>query len=206
MIVLGAGLAGLCAAGDLAAAGTDVLVLEARDRVGGRVGQTRTPDGRTVQLRGEVVGRGHTAYLQLAKELRLELVPSHVAEPGRITRATPEGRSAGEPPHWFGPGDTAQLRTPEPLAEMAAMFGDEALRPTACHLRPWGTDLWTQGYVTQWPPGEVMAVGPLHGTHEPPFYVCGSDQWVAGYVTPPRRGRRGFSLCRLDFATGQPGP
>lgn len=27
-----------------------------------------------------------------------------------------------------------------------------------------------------------MAVGPRHGTHEPPFYVCGSDQWVAGYM------------------------
>ena len=24
--------------------------------------------------------------------------------------------------------------------------------------------------------------GPLHGTHAPPFYVCGSDQWVAGYM------------------------
>ncbi|MBY8339310.1 FAD-dependent oxidoreductase [Streptomyces spinosirectus] len=417
VIVLGAGLAGLSAARDLAAAGTDVLVLEARDRVGGRVEQTRAPDGRTVQLGGEVVGRGHTSYLQLAKELGLELVPSYVAEPGRITRATPEGRSAGDPPHWFGPGDAAQhellsrefstlaatvdpddpwshpdaaaldrlsvagwlrsrhaspavvrlwdigqlalaggsyerisllaalrksaavpgsgtgdydyddweglrlaegsatlaevmgrelgprirlgapvaavtvrpgrssvrlvtgevltatavvsalpvgplrsvavsgvsdarlaslrrqrhavaakfaavydrpfwraddlnglsesegvlgstwpqnegilsalvpperygvllgtpshLRIPELLAEIAAMFGDEAHRPTTCHLRLWGTDPWTQGYVTQWPPGEVMAVGPLHGTHEPPFYVCGSDQWVAGYM------------------------
>jgi monoamine oxidase len=27
-----------------------------------------------------------------------------------------------------------------------------------------------------------MGVGPLHGTHEPPFYVCGSDQWVCGYM------------------------
>ena len=27
-----------------------------------------------------------------------------------------------------------------------------------------------------------MSVGPLHGTHEPPFYVCGSDQWVCGYM------------------------
>ncbi|MFI6660569.1 flavin monoamine oxidase family protein [Streptomyces sp. NPDC050523] len=417
VIVLGAGLAGLSAARDLAAAGTDVLVLEARDRVGGRVEQTRTPDGRTVQLGGEVVGQGHTAYLQLAKELGLDLVPSYVAEPGRMTRATPEGLSAGDPPHWFGPGDTAQhaalsgefsalaatvdpddpwshpdaaaldrlsvagwlrsrraspavvrlwdigqlalaggsyerisllaalrksaavpgsgtgdydyddweglrlaegsatlaevmgrelgprvrlgapvaavgirpgrctvrlatgeiltagavvsalpvgplrsvavtgvsdariaslhrqrqavaakfvavyrdpfwrddnrnglsesegvlgstwpqgegilsalvpperygvllgtpsqLRIPELLAEVMAMFGDEAVRPTACHLRLWGSDPWTQGYVTQWPPGEVMAVGPLHGTHEPPFYVCGSDQWVAGYM------------------------
>ena len=31
-------------------------------------------------------------------------------------------------------------------------------------------------------PGDVHRVGPLHGTHEPPFYVCGSDQWVAGYM------------------------
>jgi monoamine oxidase len=61
VIVLGAGLAGLAAARDLATAGADVLVLEARDRVGGRVEQTRTPDGRTVQLGGEVVGHAHTA-------------------------------------------------------------------------------------------------------------------------------------------------
>ncbi|MEV6794595.1 NAD(P)/FAD-dependent oxidoreductase [Streptomyces sp. NPDC051320] len=417
VIVLGAGLAGLAAARDLAAAGTDVLVLEARDRVGGRVEQARLPDGRTVQLGGEVVGRAHTAYLQLAGELGLKLVPSYVAEPGRLTRATPEGRSAGDPPHWFGPGDAAvharlgaeftalaatvdpddpwshpeaaaldrlsvgdwlrsqhatppvvrlwdigqlalaggsyerisllaalrksaavagsggsdydyddweglrlaegsatlaevmgrelgprirlgspvaaldvrpgrctvrvatgetltadavvsalpvgplrsvsvtgvgearlaslhrqrhataakfaaaydrpfwrakglsglsesegvlgstwpqsegvlsalvpperygvllgtppHLRTAELLSEVATLYGDEAHRPLACYLRLWGTDPWTQGYVTQWPPGEVMAVGPLHGTHEPPFYVCGSDQWVAGYM------------------------
>ncbi|MFF3940471.1 flavin monoamine oxidase family protein [Streptomyces phaeofaciens] len=417
VIVLGAGLAGLAAARDLAAAGADVLVLEARDRVGGRVEQARLPDGRTVQLGGEVVGRAHTAYLGLAGELGLKTVPSYVAEPGRMVRATPEGTSAGEPPHWFGDGDAAlherlgaqftalaatvdpddpwshpdaaaldrlsvgawlrsrhatpavvrlweigqlalaggsyerisllaalrksaavpasgpvdydyddweglrlaegsatlaevmgralgarvrlgapvaaldvrpgrctvrlaggevltagavvsalpvgplrsvavtgvsearlaslhrqrhataakfaavydrpfwraddlnglsesegvvgstwpqnegvlsalipperygvllgtppHLRTPELLAEIAALYGDEARRPLACHLRLWGSDPWTQGYVTQWPPGEVMAVGPLHGTHEPPFYVCGSDQWVAGYM------------------------
>ena len=27
-----------------------------------------------------------------------------------------------------------------------------------------------------------MRVGPLHATHEPPFYVCGSDFWVCGYM------------------------
>ncbi|MEU7111433.1 NAD(P)/FAD-dependent oxidoreductase [Streptomyces sp. NPDC046182] len=420
VIVLGAGLAGLAAARDLAAGGADVLVVEARDRVGGRVEQSELPDGRLVQLGGEVVGRAHTAYTTLATELGLTLAPSYVAEPGALARATPEGVSAGDPPHWFGPGDDAchqkvtaafcalartvdpdapwahpdataldrlsvgdwlraegatpavvrlweigrlaladgsyertsllaalrkhaavpgtaagsehydyeaweglrvaegsatvalrmasalggrirtgapveavtvrgagrcsvrlaggetltagavvsalpvgplrsvdvtgvseerltslhrqrqalaakfvaaydrpfwrdrglsglsecegvlgstwpqsdgilsalvpperlgvllgmpaPLRTGELLADIARLYGDEAYRPLASFVRMWGTDPWTQGYVTQWTPGDVMAAGPLHGTHEPPFYVCGSDQWAAGYM------------------------
>lgn len=63
VVVVGAGLAGLAAARDLDAAGVDVVVLEARYRVGGRVEQTRLPDGRVVQLGGEVVGNAHTSYL-----------------------------------------------------------------------------------------------------------------------------------------------
>ncbi|WP_042422710.1 flavin monoamine oxidase family protein [Streptacidiphilus anmyonensis] len=415
VIVLGAGLAGLSAARDLAAGGVDVLVVEARDRVGGRVEQQQLPDGRLVQLGGEVVGRAHSAYLGLVAELGLTLVPSYVAEPGLIARATPEGVSAGDPPHWFGPDDEAehqavtaefvalaatvdpdapwshpdataldalsvgawlrsrkapaavvrlweigalgladgsvertsllaalrkqaavpssghydyedweglrvaegsatvalrmaeelgprvrlgapvtaldvrpgrctvrlrggetlsasavvsalpvgplrdvavtgvsdarlaslhaqrhalaakfvaayggpfwrerglsglsecegvlgstwpqstavlsalvpperlgvllgmppQRRERELLAEIAGLYGPEAEAPLTTWLRCWGTDPWTQGYVTQWVPGDVQRVGPLHGTHEPPFYVCGADQWVAGYM------------------------
>jgi monoamine oxidase len=79
----------------------------------------------------------------------------------------------GMPPH---------LRMRELISDVARLYGDEARQPLAAHLRLWGTDPWTQGYVTQWVPGDVRRVGPLHGTHEPPFYVCGSDQWVAGYM------------------------
>ena len=61
------------------------------------------------------------------------------------------------------------------------MYGPAA-RPTDIHVRLWGTDPFTRGYVTHWWPGDVLRVGPLHGTHAPPFYVCGSDQWVAGYL------------------------
>ncbi len=81
-IVVGAGLGGLACAHDLAAAGTDVLVLEARDRPGGRVEAVRLDDGRVVQMGGELVGHVHRHYLELAAELGLELVPSYIDEPG----------------------------------------------------------------------------------------------------------------------------
>ena len=76
MVVLGAGLAGLSAARDLARAGVDVVALEARNRPGGRVEQTQLADGRLVQLGGEVVGPFHEAYCGLVEELGLTLVPS----------------------------------------------------------------------------------------------------------------------------------
>ena len=85
-------------------------------------------------------------------------------------------------------------RTREALAQIAELYGPEAPSPLQTWTRLWGTDPWTQGYVTNWRPGDVEAVGPLHGTHEPPFYVCGSDQWVAGYMegaVRTGRGRRG---------------
>src|SRR6201990_2672489 len=101
VIVVGAGLAGLSAARDLAAGGATVTVLEARDRVGGRVEQVELPDGRRVQLGGEVVGNAHTAYLGLVAELGLTLVPSYVAEPGELTWILSDGLHVGDIPTWF---------------------------------------------------------------------------------------------------------
>lgn len=59
-IVVGAGVAGLVAADRLAAAGRDVLVVEARDRVGGRTLTTPVPDmpGVTVDQGGQWIGPG----------------------------------------------------------------------------------------------------------------------------------------------------
>jgi monoamine oxidase len=88
-------------------------------------------------------------------------------------------------------------RTREALAQIAELYGPAATAPLQTWTRLWGTDPWTQGYVTSWQPGDVAAVGPLHGTHEPPFYVCGSDQWVAGYMEGAVRTGRGAAAAAL---------
>lgn len=44
----------------------------------------------------------------------------------------------------------------------------------------------------------MIAIGPLHGTHEPPFYVCGSDQWVAGYMEGAVRTGRAAARAALS--------
>lgn len=56
VVVVGAGLAGLTAARDLVAGGRSVLVLEARDRVGGRVLNHPIPNGNVAEAGGEFVG------------------------------------------------------------------------------------------------------------------------------------------------------
>ena len=430
VIVLGAGLAGLAAARDLAAAGADVELLEARDRPGGRVEQALLDDGRAVQLGGEVIGAFHTAYLGLAAELGLETEPSYIAEPGAMSWDLVEGAGQGEWPPFFTPADVAdaerteaalvrlaatvdpadpwghpdaaaldaislaawlraegatpavlrlhelgalalaggsierlsllgQLRmiaaagaeevygyerwegmrlaggsaalplrmaaelgdrlrlgahvvaldvrpdgarvtlaageelhaeavvcalpvgplrdlavsgvsdarlaslhrqrqaraakvvaaypqplwraagasglsdgeglvsstwpqgndalsmlvAPERLAHflaapaparraeildtLARLYGDAARSPDALLERTWGVDPLTQGYIAQWAPGDLTAVGPLHGTHEPPLYVCGSDHWVAGYMEGAVRTGRDAAAAAL---------
>jgi len=83
VIVIGAGVTGLTAAWRLAEAGADVLVLEARDRVGGRL---RTDEIELVdaaggpaafEIGGQWVSPDQTALLALLDELGLATYPRH---------------------------------------------------------------------------------------------------------------------------------
>jgi monoamine oxidase len=78
VVVVGAGLAGLVAARDAAAGGASVLVLEARDRVGGRVVSEPLGGEEQVEMGGQWVGPTQDRVEALAEDLGLETFPTHI--------------------------------------------------------------------------------------------------------------------------------
>ena len=76
VLVIGAGLAGLAAARRLTATGHEVVVLEARDRVGGRTEGGATADGTPVELGGQWIGPTQNRMYELVDELGLETFPT----------------------------------------------------------------------------------------------------------------------------------
>jgi monoamine oxidase len=75
--IVGAGLAGLTAARRLVDAGLDPLVVEARDRVGGRTLNHDIGDGKVVEVGGQWVGPTQRRMLALSQELGVDTFPTH---------------------------------------------------------------------------------------------------------------------------------
>lgn len=75
VLVIGAGFAGLTAAHLLRKQGVKVTILEARNRVGGRVFSFHPEGtmGQVIELGAEWVGNSHTSLIGLCKEFGLEL-------------------------------------------------------------------------------------------------------------------------------------
>jgi monoamine oxidase len=81
VVIVGAGFSGLAAARRIHAAGRDVMVLEARDRVGGRIWDPELEDGRTVLLGGQWISESQTRMCELGEEFGLTRFTT--ARPGR---------------------------------------------------------------------------------------------------------------------------
>ena len=77
VVVVGAGLAGLVAAWRLTQAGVSTTVLEARDRVGGRLLNASVSPTEVVEMGGQFVGPGQDRVLALIAELGLSTFPTY---------------------------------------------------------------------------------------------------------------------------------
>ncbi len=76
VVVVGAGLSGLCAARKLRAQGRSVVVVEARDRVGGRTRSEQIGQA-TFDVGGQWIGPGQDRVHALANELGIQTFPTY---------------------------------------------------------------------------------------------------------------------------------
>ena len=75
VVIIGGGFSGLAAAYELSRAGYDVTVVEARNRVGGRViSFSDLVPGKNVEGGGELIGSNHPAWLGYAKQFKLDFL------------------------------------------------------------------------------------------------------------------------------------
>lgn len=140
VVVIGAGFSGLAAAFELKAAGYDVQVVEARNRVGGRVlSFSDFVPGKVVEGGAELVGSNHLTWMAYARQFGLEFLD--VTEEDAEAPVVLEGRR-------LSAAESAALWE-EMDAALDTMTVDAATIPDAD--RPWtapnapALDLWTVG-------------------------------------------------------------
>jgi monoamine oxidase len=143
VVVIGAGLAGLTAAADLVANGIEVVVLEARDRVGGRTHGIEVAPGAWVDAGAAYLGVRHTALLGLIEKLGLSTTPTSMSGDSRFALGAEPVRSSGRfpPLSAVALGDMFDL-----LDELAKSLRVDApwLSPDAARLDAMSTAQWAE--------------------------------------------------------------
>lgn len=92
VVVVGAGISGLVAARQVARSGRSVLVVEARDRVGGRVLNHRLGSGAVIESGGAFVGPTQDHIAALADELKVAMFDEYVDGKSVYNSSGPLGR------------------------------------------------------------------------------------------------------------------
>lgn len=106
VVVIGAGLSGLQAASNIQSAGLSCVVIEARDRVGGKTWTRETKNGKLVDVGAAWINdTNQTKVYALAKRFDLELVQQNTE--GDCIMQTSAGGSASR----FAYGDSPNVST-----------------------------------------------------------------------------------------------
>jgi monoamine oxidase len=149
IVVVGGGLAGLSAATTIHRAGKSVVVLEARDRVGGRNYDIEIGPGKVVEMGGEWTGPGQTRVLGLAKRLGIKTFETYATGKNIYYRNGSLTTYDGDLP----PANPASLAE---LEEVILALNDMASKVSAQH--PWqAPDAGTYDIQTieQWAHGQL---------------------------------------------------
>ncbi|WP_109510487.1 flavin monoamine oxidase family protein [Nocardioides speluncae] len=143
VIVVGAGLSGLVAAREVLRAGFEPLVLEAADRVGGRILTEEPLPGVFLELGAQWIGDTHHRMTALADELGIELYPQF--EDGETSY-----EFAGEVLR----GEAFHGRYAEDVAAVERVLRElDAMAATVSVAEPWAApraDEWDRITVGQW--------------------------------------------------------
>lgn len=146
VVVVGAGLAGISAARALEAAEHSVIVLEARDRVGGRTWAKQLSNGFTIDVGGQWVGPGQDHILALIDELDIPLHPTY--DTGDNLSVLAEGQ---EPKRFAG--DTFGLPPHALLDVLAAQKRLESMAKKVPLDAPWNapkSEKWDGQTAESW--------------------------------------------------------
>ena len=150
VVVVGAGLAGLAAARRLVDAGAEVVVLEARDRVGGRTLTLPAADGTPIDHGGQWIGPTQDRIAALAERLGVTTYPSY--ERGLHTEFR-EGRALRYDGPMPGDNDPASaVAMGQAIRELDAMAATVPLEApwTATQALAWDSqtvETWLQARV-----------------------------------------------------------
>ncbi len=147
VIVVGAGLAGMTAAIDLADAGADVVVLEARDRVGGRTHGIEVSPGRWVDAGAAYLGDRHTELLALLARTGLKTTPTAMTGDSTFALTHTLARQSGR----FPPLNAVALGTMFDLLEeltTAVRVDAPWLTPNAATLDATTAQQWAEQHLS----------------------------------------------------------